>query len=120
MGGHHHHHAHPSAGELSQADQLAMRRVTMAAVIVALSLVGAKIAGWVMTDSLSMLSSLVDSLFDVLVSVMNLFAVRYALKPADDDHRFGHTSIEDIVGLVQFAFICGLDAVYYGCSQWGG
>ncbi len=52
-----------------------------------------------------MLSSLTDSLFDVLSSLMNLFAVRYALKPADDDHRFGHSSIEDIAGLSQAAFI---------------
>ena len=52
-----------------------------------------------------MLSSFTDSVFDVLMSLVNLFAVRYALKPADDDHRFGHNSIEDIAGLAQCAFI---------------
>ena len=32
-------------------------------------------------------------------------AIIYASKPADDDHKFGHRSIEDIVGLVQTTFI---------------
>ena len=84
-----------------------MKRVTLVAVVVALVLVGAKLIGWLITDSLSLLSSLVDSSFDVLMSLINFFAIRYALKPADDDHRFGHNSIEDIAGFAQFAFIAG-------------
>jgi len=55
-----------------------------------------------------MLSSLLDSLFDVGMSGLNLFAVRYALRPADEEHRFGHNSIEDIVGLAQFTFMLGM------------
>lgn len=78
---------------------------TYASVAVALVLLMAKIVAWWSTESMAMLSSLTDSLFDALTSVINLIAVRYALKPADDDHRFGHTSIEDIAGLAQFAFI---------------
>ena len=68
-------------------------------------LLGAKTYAWWSTESIAMLSSLTDSLFDVLSSLVNLFAIRYALKPADDDHRFGHSSIEDIAGLSQAAFI---------------
>ncbi len=82
-----------------------MHRATYASVSVAVVLLTAKLLAWWMTDSLAMLSSLTDSLFDVVMSVLNLFAVRYALKPADDDHRFGHSAIEDIAGLAQCAFI---------------
>ncbi len=42
------------------------------------------------------------------MSGLNLFAVRYALRPADEEHRFGHNSIEDIVGLAQFTFMLGM------------
>jgi ferrous-iron efflux pump FieF len=66
-----------------------------------------KVYAWLDTNSLSIFSSLIDSSMDILVSLINLFAVKYAYKPADDDHRFGHTAIEDIVGLVQSAFIFG-------------
>lgn len=64
-----------------------------------------KVYGWRETDSVSLLSSLLDSAMDIMVSGMNLAAVLYAAKPADDDHRHGHTAIEDIVGLVQASFI---------------
>lgn len=84
-----------------------MRRVTLAAVVVSLVLVGLKAYGWWLTGALSLLSALADSFFDVVMSTINFFALRYALKPADDEHRFGHNSMEDIAGLVQFSFICG-------------
>ena len=58
-----------------------------------------------MTDSVSLLSSLLDSSLDVIISLLNIAAIIYANKPADDDHRFGHRSIEDIVGLIQATFI---------------
>lgn len=82
-----------------------MRLATYASVSMATGLIILKTIAWWMSDSLSMLSSLTDSFFDVLTSIMNLIALRYALKPADDDHRFGHTRIEDIVGLAQCACI---------------
>jgi len=82
-----------------------MRLATYASISVAVALVALKAVAWWLSDSLAMLSSLTDSFFDVLTSLMNFIALRYALKPADDDHRFGHTRIEDIVGLAQCAFI---------------
>lgn len=106
MGGHHHHgHSHaPAAPAGSEAARL-MKLATLASVTMASILVLAKLVAWWRSDSLAILSSLTDSFFDLITSAVNLIAVRYALKPADDDHRFGHTSIEDIAGLAQFAFI---------------
>ena len=59
------------------------------------------------TDSISLLSSLVDSLLDAAASLVNLFAVRSALQPADQEHRFGHGKAESLAGLAQAAFIAG-------------
>lgn len=84
-----------------------MRLATTASVCVASALVIAKLIVWWISDSLAMLSSLTDSIFDIVTSIMNFVAVRYALKPADSEHRFGHTGIEDIAGLAQFLFIVG-------------
>lgn len=105
--GHHHGHYHHSAVSAAETHHSDLRRVTLTAVGVAMVLVLAKISGWAETNATSLLSSLLDSVFDSSMSLLNFFAVRYALKPADDDHRFGHTSIEDIVGLGQFTFILG-------------
>ncbi len=84
-----------------------MRLATYAAVATAVLLVGAKLATWFYTDSVSILSSLVDSLLDTLASLANFFAVHHALKPADRGHRFGHGKAEPLAGLVQSAFIVG-------------
>jgi len=109
--GHGHSHSHTPLLDgkhtVSDADAAALRRVTLAAMMVSLALVALKSGGWAATNATSLLSSLADSLFDVLISGMNFIAVRYAIKPADEQHRYGHTGIEDIAGLVQFAFICG-------------
>ena len=54
-----------------------------------------------------MLSSLADSALDLLASTLNLLAVRYALTPADAQHRFGHGKAEPLSGLGQAAFVAG-------------
>jgi len=100
-------HPTPSHPSVDAQHARLMRLATTASISVAMLLVAAKFIVWWMSDSLAMLSSLTDSLFDIATSLINFIAVRYALKPADDDHRFGHTGIEDIAGLAQFLFIVG-------------
>lgn len=84
-----------------------MRAATHASVTVAVTLVIAKLVAWVMTDSVSLLSTLLDSLLDTAASAINLVAVHHALRPADEDHRFGHGKAEPLAGLAQAAFISG-------------
>ncbi len=113
--GHSHHHDAPVGNARSEEVyspelQRLLRWVTIVSVSIASMLVVSKIFAWLYTDSLSLLSSLVDSSMDVMVSLVNFVAIRYALKPADDDHRYGHNSIEDIAGLVQFTFISATSA----------
>lgn len=82
-----------------------VRAATYVSVAVALSLVTAKFVAWQLTHSLSIQASLVDSCLDVLASLVNLFAVHHALRPADKDHRFGHGKAEALAGLGQSGFI---------------
>jgi ferrous-iron efflux pump FieF len=84
-----------------------MRQATYASVAVASSLILVKLAAWLYTDSISLLSTLIDSLLDVVASLINLFAVRHALTPADREHRFGHGKAEPLAALGQTAFIAG-------------
>ena len=77
----------------------------IASVAVALVLVVAKSWAWAETGALSVAASLVDSALDLVVSIANLAAILYAAKPADEDHRFGHNSIEDIAALAQAVMV---------------
>ena len=85
--------------------RLLMRRATNLAVAAAGLMIAAKLGAWLVTDSVSLLSSLADSVMDVLASLINLFAVRQALQPADREHRFGHGKAEPLAGLGQALFI---------------
>lgn len=84
-----------------------LKLATWASVITAIILISGKLVAWLMTDSVSVLASLVDSMLDALASSINLLAVRYSLVPPDNEHRFGHGKAESLAGLGQAAFISG-------------
>jgi len=78
-----------------------------ASVGVALLLTVAKTGAYVVTGSVSLLSTLVDSALDLAASLINLVAIFQAAVPADREHRFGHGKAEPLAGLGQSAFIAG-------------
>ena len=82
-----------------------LRLATYASVSTALILVALKAWAWRITDSVSLLSSLVDSGLDVLASLITFFAVSVSLKPADREHRFGHGKAEGLAALAQSVII---------------
>lgn len=100
--------ASAAAPALTPADAARlMRLASYASVCVAATLIAVKLVAWFISDSVSVLSTLVDSLLDVGASIVTLLAVREAVRPADDDHRFGHGKAEALSGLAQSAFIVG-------------
>jgi len=86
-------------------DSQLLKSASWAAVIVAVTLIAVKTWAYWYTDSVALLSTLMDSLLDAAASLVNLYAIRHALVPADDDHRFGHGKAEPLAGLVQSGFI---------------
>ncbi len=84
-----------------------MRVATYAAVGTALMLIVVKTAAFLITNSVALLSSLMDSVLDLFSSLVTLWAVRHALTPADNEHRFGHGKAEPLSGLAQSAFVAG-------------
>lgn len=88
-----------------------MRLATYASVATASTLIVVKLAAWGLTGSVALLSTLIDSTLDAAASLINLWAVRHALTPADQEHRFGHGKAEPLAGLGQAAFIVGSGAL---------
>lgn len=82
-----------------------MRRASIITLSGVSFLIALKLFAWWLSGSLSLLSSLVDSGMDLLASLLNFFAIRYALQPPDHEHRFGHGKVEYIAGLAQAMFI---------------
>ncbi len=90
-----------------------MRLATYASVSVAATLIAVKVCALYVTGAAVILATLIDSILDGAASLLNLFAVRHSLQPADEEHRFGHGKAEALAGLGQAAFIGG-SAVFLG------
>jgi len=94
----------------SAEHQRLLRLATRASLTVACVLVISKALAWWFSDSVSLLAGLTDSALDAVASLLNLLAVQYALRPADNDHRYGHGKAEALAGMAQALFI-GASAV---------
>lgn len=90
--------------ERQQSDRL-MKLATYASVSVAMILVLVKTFTWWRSESVAMLGSLTDSGLDFAASLITLLAVRTAIMPADEAHRFGHGKAEALSGLFQAALM---------------
>ena len=87
------------------------RLATFASIGVATVLIMAKLVAYLMTDSVSMLTSLFDSTFDLVASVITAYGVASALRPPDREHRYGHGKAEPLAVLAQAIFIIGSSVV---------
>ncbi len=99
--------AHADAPRLTAHGASLMRKAAIASVSITLVLVTAKAFGYFFTNSVAMLAALADSAMDLFTASLNLIAIRSALTPADEEHRFGHGKAEPLAGLAQGAFIAG-------------
>jgi len=81
-----------------------IKSASYASVVVAFIILSIKSYGWFATESQSILASLIDSLLDISSSFINLIAIRIALAPPDDNHRFGHGKFQDLAIFSQSIF----------------
>ena len=80
-------------------------RVARLSAAAATGLVAAKaIVGW-QTGSLAILSEAAHSGIDLIATLLTLFAVRVADRPADRDHHYGHGKIENLSALAETALL---------------
>lgn len=93
---------------LLHSDDMRLKRLaTAASMSVATVLIITKITAFLMTNSVSLLSSLMDSFFDLLASLVTMLGVIHAATPADENHRYGHGKIEALAALAQAVFVLG-------------
>lgn len=83
------------------------RWAAVASLSVATILVSVKFFAFIVTDSVSLLSSLMDSTFDAFASLVTVISITHAARAADEKHRFGHGKIEALSAMMQAIFIFG-------------
>jgi cation diffusion facilitator family transporter len=75
--------------------------------IVTIGLILIKAAASWITGSISILAQALDSMLDVFAGVVTYSTIRFAEKPADNDHPYGHGKAEDLGGLIQAMLLFG-------------
>lgn len=93
------------SGFVGNATRIAAASIAVAIAVLALKAVAAWLSG-----SVALLSDAVESVVNVVTAVAALAAIRYAARPADEDHPYGHDKAEYFVAL--------LVALLIGAAAW--
>jgi cation diffusion facilitator family transporter len=75
--------------------------VALVSLVASAGLASVKLLAAVLTGSLGLLSEAIHSLIDFGATVITWFAIRWADRPADEDHHYGHAKIESVAALVE-------------------
>lgn len=90
-----------STGPSGQASLARTLRVTVVLGV-------AKLVAAVLTGSQAVMASALDSLSDGAISGLNLWLLRRAEEPPDDEHPFGHGKLEGFAALFQAVVLTGV------------
>ena len=95
------------------------KKAPIIASLVAFFLAVFKFTIWILSGSVALLSSAIDSLLDMWVSLFNYFAIKYSLDPADREHNYGHWKIEGIAATIEGTIITfsGLFILYVSVKK---
>jgi ferrous-iron efflux pump FieF len=90
------------------------QKASLTAILSAFILAGSKFSVGYFSGSMAVISSGLDSLLDVFMSGINFFAITKAAKPADKEHPYGHTKIEDMAAVIQaLIIVCSGSLIVY-------
>jgi cation diffusion facilitator family transporter len=80
----------------------ALMSIAAAAVLVAL-----KLGAGIVASSLGLVSAGIESSGDVVAALLTFFAIRFAVRPADRDHPYGHRRAENLGALGEAGILIG-------------
>ena len=103
---------------LKQINRL-KKQAAIGSIVLAVTLITIKSLGVFYSGSLSVFSSMVDSLSDLVASSVTFIAIRFSARPASSSHRYGFGKAEALSALVQSAFIggSGFFIIYDGINR---
>src|SRR5437763_5976515 len=85
----------------SESMQTEKRRAAANSLWAALAITGLKIFVGIATGSLGILSEAAHSALDLVAATITLYSVRVSDKPADADHQYGHSKVENFSAFIE-------------------
>jgi cation diffusion facilitator family transporter len=80
-------------------------RLLWLSIAAAVATITLKTVAWLVTGSVGLLSDAAESLVNLVAAVVALLALRWATKPADEEHAYGHAKAEYFSAGVEGALI---------------
>ena len=82
-----------------------VQRLAFWGIPLAFGVMGLKLVAWWVTGSVALLSDALESTVNVVAAFIAFFVIRYAQKPADDTHPFGHHKAEYLSAVLEGVLI---------------
>ena len=82
-----------------------VRTIAFWGIPLAFGVMGLKLVAWWVTGSVALLSDGLESTVNVVAAFIAYFVIRYAQKPADNDHPYGHHKAEYLSAVLEGVLI---------------
>ena len=92
-------------------EQRRLFRLLWLSIAAAVATITLKLTAWALTGSVGLLSDAAESVVNLVAAVVAMAALRWAVKPADEDHAYGHAKAEYFSAGVEGAMILVAAAV---------
>src|ERR671934_694990 len=80
-------------------------RLLWLSIAAAVATISLKTVAWLLTGSVGLLSDAAESVVNLAAAVVALAALRWAAKPADEEHTYGHAKAEYFSAGIEGAMI---------------
>jgi len=94
----------PHLSEVRERAQTAARLV-LRGIVLNIGLVGVKLAGGILGQTYALIADAIESLLDVLSSIIVWLGFRVAAEPPDAEHPYGHGKAEPLAALLVAVFV---------------
>ena len=86
-------------------EQRRLFRLLWLSIAAAVATIALKLTAWALTGSVGLLSDAAESVVNLVAALVAMAALRWAVKPADEDHAYGHAKAEYFSAGVEGALI---------------
>src|SRR6478672_1097705 len=82
-----------------------LQRLLWLSIAAAVATISLKTAAWLLTGSVGLLSDAAESVVNLVAAIVAMLALRVAVKPADEEHAYGHAKAEYFAAGVEGSLI---------------
>lgn len=75
-------------------------RASSTAIVTVLFMLALKLGVGLTTQSIGIISQAVDSVTDLMASLLAFYAVRKSMEPPDEKHPYGHSKVENLISVI--------------------